>query len=515
VDALALKKTMIGIIGGVVVINMASRLLGFLRDMIIGYQYGTNATSDAIFAAYSLPYFLYIVIGGSLATAFISIYSKIDNLEDKEAFRNKTLLGTGIMMIFMSLCFAIFARPISMMLFYGMTGSSLNLTAKLLALMAPSIFFMVMSMVISGLLNVHGYYKLTAFSTLALNGCLVLIGWFFVRYYGPYAHGWAVLIGSLVMFALVVMPLIKEGNFRWQVRGNTKRYFIKLWKVFLPILLGGATIQFYTLVQRMVASGLPEGAISSLNYAMKLVQLPQTVIMAAITTVIYPKLAKEAAGKNLEKMASYYNNGLRLLLFGIIPVSLFILIFSKDFVRVVFEHGSFGQTSTKMTATVLTILALSMFFNAANIYVTRFYYAYEKSVLPVIYSIISVFGINLLVIFISMPTLGVYGIALGTMVSTVSNCLFLFMGTRSLLKVKVFGFINLKELIFFLALSALLIFYRYLFEIVKFPYLNLTLEVVYFIVVGFVLAFLCKIRESVWIVNRVKRMTTKMGGKGR
>ncbi|GGH76480.1 putative peptidoglycan lipid II flippase [Pullulanibacillus pueri] len=496
---------LITIIGGVAVLNLLSRLLGFVRDMVIGYQFGTHALADAIFAAYSLPYFLYVVLGGALTTAFISIYNKIEDPLVQKSFRQQILLGTGLLTIIVSLIFASASKPVTAMVFHGMSDQENLVIAHLLALMAPSVFFMVFSMVLSGILNVHGYYKLTAFATMVMNAFLVIVGLLFAHLWGAEAHSVAVVVGGAAMFIIVSIQLKRKGLLGIGWGTGTHTHMKSFFKVFVPILLGGATLQFYTLIQRIFASGLPEGSISSLNYAMKLVQLPQGVVMGAVTTVVFPKLVEVVAKNDQMKMQEYYIRGLRWLTLGIVPVSFFVLIFAEDLIRVVFQHGMFSQSSTHLTATVLQIIALSMLFNAANVYITRFYYAYEHSISPVIFNLLSIFVINVGVTEVTMHWLGVYGIALGTMISTLVNFILLIWRIRPTLEVTPFAFIGLKECGFLVFFGILLLGYRRFLLLQGSPYLNITLECLYFLVVGLMLALLFKLPE----MDRVKRYFVK------
>ena len=489
------SKTLIKIIGGVAVLNLLSRLAGFVRDMIISYQFGTKTLADAIFAAYSLPYFLYVVLGGSLTTAFISIYNKIEQPTIKASFRQQIVIGTGLLMVVLSLMFAFASTVITRLFFYGMSEQTTIIIAHFLKVMAPSAFFMVMSMLISGILNVQGYFRLTALSTLVMNLLLIVIGIGGIKVWGATAHSLAVVIGSFAMLMMVGFQLKKQGLISFKIGVKTSPYFKKFFKVFVPILLGGATLQFYTLLQRMFASSLTEGAISSLNYAMKLVTLPQGVVMGAVTTVIFPKLVEVVARSDGRQIKNYYAKGLRWLVLSIVPLSLFVLFFSEDVIRLIFEHGSFTSTSTKVTSKILGIIALSMLFNAANVYVTRFYYAYEKSVTPVVFNILSIFGINVIVTLATLNSLGVYGIALGTMVSTVVNALLLIWRLSPLLQVRVRDIVQLRDGLFLVSFALLLLIYRLFFPFEAAAMLNIVLEGLYFIVIGFLLAVVLKLPE--------------------
>src|SRR5699024_11557583 len=107
------------------------------------------------------------------------------------------------------------------------------------------------------------------------------------------------------------------------VRMTENKRFLKL---IIPLLFGGATIQFYFLIQRMYAAELADGAIAAINYSSKMTQFPQAVLMTSVTTIIYPMLAKAAGKGDFLKIKQAYQQGFRLLTLILLPASLFIFL---------------------------------------------------------------------------------------------------------------------------------------------------------------------------------------------
>jgi putative peptidoglycan lipid II flippase len=105
-------------------------------------------------------------------------------------------------------------------------------------------------------------------------------------------------------------------------------YLQRFLKISIPILLGGATLQFYFIVHRVFATYLDDGTLAAINYASKLVQLPQTILVTAITTVIYPLISRTISEGNSKKLNEMYNDGLKLLYINLKPyIMLIILIY--------------------------------------------------------------------------------------------------------------------------------------------------------------------------------------------
>lgn len=432
-----MKGKLLKIIGAVAVINILARLIGFAREVIIGYQYGTSYLADSIITAYTIPNFLYIVVGGAITTAFISVYSKTIDGREKDQFISSVFSYITVIIGVITILLLVFAEPLLKGLFGGMEGEQFDTTKRLFYWMAPSTFFLVISMWLSGILNVHDRFQLSTMSTFIYNLGFVVIAVILTPFMYVDSYGLGAFISSIIMVVMLLFGLRKthlkffKPNFAYS--GEMKRLFI----IAMPIMLGGATLQFYFLIQRVFASDLAEGYIAALNYASKLTQFPQAVLMTAVTTVIYPMLAKKVAANDDRSVSSLYQRGLGALGLLLIPVTIFVFFYSKEIVQIIFEYGSFTEESSKMTIPLLQIFSLSMFALAGNVYISRFFYAKENSYLPVIISIVCVFGINIAVTFALLDSLGAEAIAWGTSISSIANFILLTILAKFMLKLKV------------------------------------------------------------------------------
>ncbi|WP_017726214.1 murein biosynthesis integral membrane protein MurJ [Halalkalibacterium ligniniphilum] len=450
-------KTLLKIIGAVAVINLASRFIGFLREVVIGYQFGTSSVADSVINAYTLPNFFYVALGGAITTAFISIYSKMGDPLRRDEFLKTVFTWLTVVLVGFTALLMVFSKPVMGLLFSGLEAEELALTSNLFTIMAPATFFLVIAMWFTGILNVNGRFSMATASTFVMNLVFVSIAVLFFPLLGPYAHAYGATISASVM-VLMLVYMLKKGKFmnfgfRFKIDGEFK----KMLRLALPILLGGATLQFYFLIHRVFASQLEGGVIAALNYSSKIVQLPQSVLMTAVTTVIYPLLAKKVAEQDNESIQHLYQKGLRMLVLTIVPATIFAYYYAEEIFQVVFEHGNFTRESTLLAAPLFQLLVLSMFAHSANLYVTRFFYAKEHSVLPVSLSVISVFGINVGLIVLLMDRFGAMGIAAATSISAIVNFLLLLVAAKFVLKLKLVGANTKRTVAKFVILFAALI----------------------------------------------------------
>ncbi|WP_243356025.1 murein biosynthesis integral membrane protein MurJ [Bacillus litorisediminis] len=430
-----MKGSFLKIVGAVAFINIVARLVGFAREVVIGYQYGTSYYADSINLALTIPNFLYMVVGGAITTAFISVYSKLKD-DQKGDFISSTFSYITVVIGALTIGLILLAAPILNLLFGGISQEAFQLTLELYYWMAPSTFLLVLAMWMSGVLNVHEKFKLSSFSTLLYNSVFLLFAVGFTFLFGIYSYGLGALIGSAAMAISLLFGFkgVRKRVFRFRFKRSPE--LKRLWIIAIPILIGGATLQLYTIIQRVFAADLPHGSISAINYASKLTQFPQAVLMTAVTTVIYPLLSKKVGQQDYDGLAHLFHRGNRLLGLLLIPVTIFVFLYSKEIVEVVFQYGSFDGQSVALTAPYLQIFALSMFSLAANVYITRFFYANEVSYVPVIISMVCIFGVNILAVLLLMPSLGGIAIAWGTVISSIINYFLLRIMANFVLKLK-------------------------------------------------------------------------------
>lgn len=143
--------------------------------------------------------------------------------------------------------------------------------------------------------------------------------------------------------------------------------------------------------------------------------------MTAVTTVICPLLSKKEGEGDMETIRALYKKGMLYLVALLVPATAVAYFFAEPLVSLVFERKEFTRDSVLLTVPILRAFSLSMFFLAANTCITHFYYAKANSIVPVIFSVISVLGINVAVIYLMMDSFGASSIAYGTVISAAVN----------------------------------------------------------------------------------------------
>ncbi|MBD8031443.1 MULTISPECIES: murein biosynthesis integral membrane protein MurJ [Solibacillus] len=491
------------IIGAVAVINILARLVGFARETYIATYFGTTVYSDSIINAYTIPNFLYLVIGGAFTTAFISVYHKTTSSITEYIRRTFTTILITITLVV--ILFIVLADPILMQFFHVKDKAEYEILRSLYFWMMPSTIMLVLSTWMSGILNVQGRYHLSAFSVLIYNGAFLIVSVVLSIMMGPIGMGIGALVGAVCMFLFLVYGVrnVKEMSFKPSIKGAEDQKM--LWKIALPILLGGATAQLYILIQSFFSAMLEEGVRSAMNYATKMSQFPQAILMTAVTTVIFPLLSRKEGEGDTESVKALYVRGMRLLYILVLPVSVFFYFQAEAIIRIIFEYNKFGAESTAITAPLLQVFSTTMFFLAANTYITRFYYAKGNSVLPMIFSILTVFGVNIAVVLATIDVLGANAVALGTLVSAIVNFLLLIIVLHSKYQLKLVNK-NIGQFIKLAAIGLLFIVVNWAIAewiVLDQKWMHIILTFVIASISYFIILFVFKIQELQQIVGKV------------
>lgn len=197
----------------------------------------------------------------------------------------------------------------------------------------------------------------------------------------------------------------------------------------LPVLIGASINDLNAIVDRTLASSLITGSISALNYANRLKSLILGVFISAITTVIFPLLAKESNSGNVKGMKKIMGYGVNLILLITIPATVGLTVLAKPIVEVAFQRGEFDATATLMTSQALIFYSVGLVSMALRLLITRVYYSLQDTKTPMINGAISV-GLNIILNLILVKYMAHAGLAFATSIATTIATLLMFYGLK-------------------------------------------------------------------------------------
>ena len=409
--------------------TIVSRLLGYMRDILIAVFLGAGPLADAFFVAFRIPNtFRRLFSEGTFNAAFVPSYSSINNKKKSENFANNifSLLILGLL----SLVFLIeIFMPIFVFLIApGFEGdnSKMELAITLTRITFPFLLFVSLASFLSAILNSHNKFAAASAAPIILNIFLILVLIFGkmlddqLVYYLSYAVTISGITQFIFLYFFVKKNYKPQFKFSFKIDGKIKLFFKKL----LPSIFSSGVTQINILVGTIIAS-FQASAVSYLYYADRIYQINLAIAGIAIGTVILPQLSKHVQNKKKEKIHLIQNKALELSLFLSIPAAIALLIASEEIISSLFGYGSFDQESVKKSAQALFYFGLGLpAFSLIKIFST-FFFARHETKIPFYISLISVL-LNIFISIIFFKEIGFLIIPMATTISSWFNAISLF-----------------------------------------------------------------------------------------
>ena len=379
-------KSIVKATGVILVINICVKILGFLRESFIANAYGAGTLTDAYQIAYTIPYFLQAILGYALVTAVVPILTKhlVSNNKEEAWYVGSCAINITALGLFVITALGmIISAVLVKLLAPGFSAEEAALTAQLTRIMFPSVIFMGVGMVFTGIANASYKFGVAAFAPGFSNLIIIASVLIFASSVGIWGLAWGTLI-SFIGFFLIQIPVLWRIGFKYRLVLGLKHPDIRqIIRDILPIILGVAVNQICFAVNRIFASYLAEGSISCLNYSNKLMMLPIGIFVNAVAYAIYPSLSEMALTKNWHKMAQTLKRGIGMVCLVAIPAAAGLCVLASPIVQIVFERGSFDHSATLATACALMMFTVGLVPISVNMVLTRAFYALEDVITPV------------------------------------------------------------------------------------------------------------------------------------
>ena len=411
-------------IGVISLLTVVSRVLGLVRDQLSAAFFGTSIFNDAFVTAFSLPNLFRRLLGeGALTAAFVPMLQQELHENGREgAFDllnkvvSRLLLATGAL-VAVAMVFFSEAR------LFAWLEERWYLAADLTVLLFPYLAFVCVAAAFNATLNVFQRFTEPALSPIWLNLAMILsLGGAGLKFADtPMGEmRWlcaGVLVGGFLQMAVPAWVLVRDG---WRPKfdlGPSARVK-EIIALMAPGLFGTAIYQINILVSRLLAFSLTASAATMMFYANRLMELPIGVFAIAVSTVVYPMIAKHAVEGRFAEMADDYRKGVRLILMINVPAAVGLALLSEPIVRLLFQRGEFTAADTLAMALLLALFAVGMpFFSVVNLTV-RAFYAVKDTKTPVKVAMID-FVVNVGLSLVLREWLGVIGLVLASTLAIV------------------------------------------------------------------------------------------------
>lgn len=420
------------------VFTLLSRLLGFVRDLIIARMFGANGSVDAFLVAFKLPNLLRrLFVDGAFNLGLIpvlSAYQKRDTLEFKQFINNLT--GALLAFLIPATIFSILIAPgITAILAPGFITDTPQFwfTNTLLVIILPYLPLITLTACAGAVLQIFTNFWVAAFTPMLLNISLIiaaLYGGVILPQQPVMALAWGTIIAG-------VLQLLLQIPFLWRLGIVIKPHFAskelglrRLRQIIAPALFGTSITQLNFMLDGLLLSFLPAGSISWLYYANRLIEFPQGVLGAALGTVILPKLSTYYQHNDTNNFSKTLDTALRWSLITGLPAAAGLWLLAQPIITTLFQSERFTMQDVKMAAMSLEAYSIGLPAYLIVKVLTPGYYARQVSDAPVRIAVICGI-INLILSLSLMWPLAHVGLAWSSSITAYLNVVLLWYGLIS------------------------------------------------------------------------------------
>ena len=365
--------------------NIVSRVLGLVREMVKSGLFGAGPAVSALNAAVRVPTTMYdLLVGGMISSALVPVFSDYAPPERRAELWRLVGLLTGAVTLIVGvflLLGEIFAPQLVWLMAGGLAPQDQQLATELLRMVLPALVFLNLAGVLSAALYALQRFAFPAFTAAVFNASLVvmalLLGW----WWGVRSMALGLVVGSALQVALQ-LPGLRDARLRLtlDLRHPALR---RIGQLYLPVLAGLIVDNLLSVVLSYhLASRIGGSAIAWMEYAAQIIQFPLGMVVVAVSLAILPTLSREAADPDPSPFRATLSQGLRLVLFLIVPATTGLLALSVPVVALIFEHGGFTRSDTLAVAEALRCHLPGLLFAAVDQVLIFAFYARKDTLTP-------------------------------------------------------------------------------------------------------------------------------------
>lgn len=427
--------------------NIASRLLGLVREQVIASIFGATGATSAFVAASTVPTMLYeLLIGGALTAALVPVFTEYAGHDEDDqlwALASTVMLLGGLALAAAAAALVFLAHPLVWLLAPGLSPSDQEQAVVLIRVVLPAVVFLGISGVTTGVLYSRQLFVYSAFCVAGFNVGIIVSAVLLAGVLDTASLALGIVIGAMLQLALQVPGLRKVGfRVRLDLHHPALRRILAL---YAPVAIGLIVSQAGVLVDRNLASQTGEESLAVMRFATTLVQLPVGLVAMAISYAVLPTLsrfasdivpnvqiatrkvapASDASEEAVRSFKATLVTGMRLSLLVMIPATVGLVILRVPLIQLLFEHQAFTAYATDRTALAFLCYAPQLPFLPVDYLLIFAFYARKNTITPVVVGVISV-GIYLAVALSLMGPLGMPGLVLANTVQNSLHAIILF-----------------------------------------------------------------------------------------
>lgn len=411
------SKTIWQTTGLVFIIIVVTKLLGFVKQIIVAACYGATFETDIYNIAYGFVNSTGYALFSALSVTFLTMYNKKrkeDVSQTNQFITSTIILFSGLVLVLCGVLF-FFSKPLAEIITNGYNGDELAQLSGYIRIFVFLLMLYCINTIFGAILEANKKFSVSRAFGLVTSLSIILSTVILYKRIGINA----LIIGSVLAYVIQTVLLIINVRkyYSWSkaksiINQSTK----ELIKLIFPLLIGNGIYEINKLLDRYLASGLDIGVTTSLANSQIVLDSSSALFIVSICSVLFAYLATMVSEKREQEVKKQLLESTVILLMIIIPYSMFLFVFSGDIIEVLFRHGNYSLQAAEITAWILKGYCIGMPFLALREILMKVHYAYQDSKHPMINSTVAVI-INMVVSIVLTKSIGAIGIAIGTSVS--------------------------------------------------------------------------------------------------
>lgn len=410
----------------VVVITLITKVLGFLKQMVIAATFGASAYTDVFYLAFGLLTSITFAIFSALTVTFIPLYQREKTMDQGSPSNlvNRALIVFGIFSYLALFLIIIFSNELANLLLLSNGGLDHASVAYYIRLLSPLMIFSCVISVLGAVLEANKVFVYSKSSGITCSICVIGLTLIFSKYWGVKTLIYGTLLGYVIQIIILVVAC--RGRIKFQTVSpliDTK--IQKLLLLIFPLLVGNGIYEINKTVDKILSAGFAIGSTSSLSYAQTLFDSLCALTITTLVGVLFAYISEQVGKNDQKKVIEQINSSISILLLVTMPIAIMIFINGNAIVSIIYGRGAFDSDAVLVTTSILKGYAIGFPFLIFREILAKAHYAFQDSTSPMKNSIIAVVTNIILSVTLS-KIIGVQGISYSTSASyIICSCLLL------------------------------------------------------------------------------------------
>lgn len=487
----------------ITILIIISQILVFFKEVIFARRFGVSIEADIFLISIQIPLIIYAVLNVAISSALMPKFLKIkkESTDIANNYLRNIITFFSIVTTIIVFIIILFTNEVVSLFAPTYDGETLSITVRLTRFTSLSLIFVNLSNIYKAIHNSFESFFIPVISGF-FNGLLIILFIIIFPESGINGPIYALVLSYILQYIFLKFFINKYFKYKVYLNLNDNNLVDTL-KIMLPIMIGVGVGEINRVIDRILATGLEIGSVSALNYASKITTVVSLLFISAVSIVGFQKLTLFYVNKKIDEFNILISKVFAFILILSFPATFGLIYFSKDVIYLVYEGGTFNNTDTLFTSSILIFYSIGIVFVLLREVISKVFYAVSDSKTVMLNSSIGIIS-NIILNIILVRYLGAIGLALATSISSMIIALLLFMTyiKRFNVKIKSYLIVILKTMIS----SSVMIFFMFLIPRFDNIIFDVYLKILFGIIIYMFVLYLMKEKTYIYYLIQIKNI---------